>query len=119
MEILYISLAQFRVLFYTVYTPRGWSEERGMNMSEERKQALRYLKTVRGQMDGIIKMIEEERYCIDISNQILASGALLKKANLHILTGHMETCVKQAIQDEDALDEKLSEIETLFAKMIK
>ena len=40
-------------------------------MNEERCQALRLLKTARGQLDGIIKMIEEERYCIDISNQIL------------------------------------------------
>jgi len=54
-------------------------------MSEERKKALQLLKTARGQIDGIIKMIEEGRYCIDISNQILASQALLKKSNLEIL----------------------------------
>jgi len=58
-------------------------------MSEERKKALQLLKTARGQIDGIIKMIEEGRYCIDISNQILASQALLKKSNLEILKGHL------------------------------
>ncbi|MFR9294474.1 MAG: metal-sensing transcriptional repressor, partial [Turicibacter sanguinis] len=47
-------------------------------MNEERKKALQSLKTAKGQIDGIIKMIEEERYCIDISNKILASQALLK-----------------------------------------
>lgn len=88
-------------------------------MNEERTQALRLLKTARGQLDGIIKMIEEGRYCIDISNQILASNALLKKANLHILTGHMESCVRHALDHEEKVDEKLQEIEVLLAKLLK
>ena len=46
-------------------------------MTPEREKALKNLKTAKGQLEGIIKMIEEERYCIDISNQILASTALL------------------------------------------
>ncbi len=88
-------------------------------MSEEREMALRLLKTAGGQIEGIIKMIEENRYCVDISNQLMASTALLKKANLHILTGHMESCVKHALQDGESVDEKLSEIEMLLAKMMK
>lgn len=88
-------------------------------MNEERKKAFNNLKTVRGQLDGIIRMLEEERYCIDISNQVMASIALLKKANLHILTGHLHTCVKQAIAFEDDGDEKLREIEEVLAKIVK
>ena len=53
-------------------------------MNDERKKALQKIKTARGQLDGIIRMMEEGRYCIDISNQISASTALLKKANQHI-----------------------------------
>ena len=49
-------------------------------MTEERKNALKNLKTCKGQIEGIIKMIEDERYCIDISNQIMASISILKKA---------------------------------------
>ena len=71
-------------------------------MTPEREKALKNLKTAKGQLEGIIKMIEEERYCIDISNQILASTALLKKANLHILSGHLHSCVKQAMQQGDS-----------------
>lgn len=63
-------------------------------------------------------MIEEERYCIDISNQILASIALLKKANLHILSGHLHSCVKQAMQQGDS-EEKLKEIEDVLGKLMK
>lgn len=88
-------------------------------MSDERKKALNNLKTARGQVDGIIKMIEDERYCMDVSNQILACIALLKKANLHILTGHMNTCVKHAVEHQENAEEKLKEIEELLAKMMK
>ena len=43
-------------------------------MNEEKKKAVTALKTTRGQIDGIIKMIEDGRYCIDVSNQIMAAG---------------------------------------------
>lgn len=88
-------------------------------MNEERKKALNNLKTVRGQIDGIIHMIEDDRYCMDISNQIMASTALLKKANLHILTGHLHSCVKYAVEHEENVDEKLQEVEALLAKIMK
>lgn len=88
-------------------------------MNQERANALRYLKTVKGQIDGIIHMLEEERYCIDISNQIMASSALLKKANLHILRGHLESCVKTAMGNKNETDEKLKEIEQVLAKVLK
>ena len=87
-------------------------------MTPEREKALKNLKTAKGQLEGIIKMIEEERYCIDISNQILASTALLKKANLHILSGHLHSCVKQAMQQGDS-EEKLMEIEDVLGKLMK
>ena len=54
-------------------------------MNDEKKKAITALKTARGQIDGIIKMIEDDRYCIDVSNQIFASSAVLKRANLLIL----------------------------------
>ena len=88
-------------------------------MNRERANALRYLKTVKGQIDGIIHMLEEERYCIDISNQIMASSALLKKANLHILSGHLESCLKTAMVNKNETDEKLKEIEQVLAKVLK
>ena len=87
-------------------------------MTPEREKALKNLKTAKGQLEGIIKMIEKERYCIDISNQILASIALLKKANLHILSGHLHSCVKQAMQQGDS-EEKLKEIEDVLGKLMK
>ena len=48
-------------------------------------------------MNAAINMIEEERYCVDVSNQVIAAQALLKKANLLILKQHMYHCVKEAL----------------------
>lgn len=87
-------------------------------MNEEKKKALQCLKTARGQVDGIIKMIEDERYCIDISNQIMASQALLKKANKLILKQHMNNCVKSAFENNECKDEKIEEIVTILNKLI-
>lgn len=88
-------------------------------MSEDRKKALINLKTAKGQIDGIIRMIEEGRYCIDVSNQILASNALLKKANMHILSGHLHSCVKGAMESDLESDQKLSEIEQVLRVLLK
>ena len=84
-------------------------------MNTERQKAMQSLKTARGQIDGIIKMIEDERYCVDISNQIMASSALLKRANLLILQQHLSHCVKDACQNGNA-DEKIDEIMTILEK---
>ena len=84
-------------------------------MNEERKKALQSLKTAKGQIDGIIKMIEEERYCMDISNQIVAAQALLKRSNLLILKQHLNHCVKQAVINGES-DEKIDEIMTILEK---
>ncbi|AOR24641.1 metal-sensing transcriptional repressor [Clostridium taeniosporum] len=86
-------------------------------MSEERKKALQYLKTAKGQIEGIIKMIEDERYCIDIANQILASQSLLKKADLMILQGHLRHCFKEACLNNNP-DEKIEEMNKVLEKII-
>jgi len=88
-------------------------------MSEERKKADLYLRTAKGQIEGILKMMEEGRYCIDISNQISAASALLKKANVEILQGHLNSCLKTAIENNDSIDEKMEEIHNVLLKITK
>ena len=85
-------------------------------MSNEK--VLLRLKTARGQIDAVIKMIEDERYCIDVSNQIIAVQSLLKKANMQILKRHLDHCVKDAIINNNG-DEKIDEIMNLFEKISK
>lgn len=86
-------------------------------MNEEKKKALQLLKTSKGQIEGIIKMIEEGRYCIDISNQIIAAQALLKKSNMLILKQHLNHCVKDAFL-HDSGEEKVEEVMNVLQKLI-
>ncbi|HBB27779.1 MAG TPA: transcriptional regulator [Clostridiales bacterium] len=86
-------------------------------MNNDKHKAVQALKTARGQIDGIIKMIEDERYCIDISNQIFAASSLLKKANLEILKQHMNHCVLEAV-DHGNGSEKINEITLILSKIL-
>lgn len=89
-------------------------------MNETQVKALNKLKTARGQMDGIIRMVEEDRYCVDISTQILSVLALLKKANIDILNNHIRSCVTTAIlESETEGDEKIEEIIKVIDNYIK
>lgn len=89
-------------------------------MNETKKKALNKLKTARGQMDGIVKMLEDDRYCVDISTQILSVIGLLKKANIDILNSHIRSCVATAIlENEDQGEEKIEEIINIIDKYIK
>ena len=81
-----------------------------------RKKAVFALKTAKGQIDAAINMIEEERYCVDVSNQVIAAQALLKKANLLILKQHMYHCVKEAFEHNQG-SEKIDEIIDILSKI--
>lgn len=90
-------------------------------MHTDKKKITRLLKTVRGQIDGLIKMIDENRDCIEISNQLLASGSILKKINLEVLKGHFTHCIYDTINsgDEHEIQSNFNEINTILGKMIK
>lgn len=82
-----------------------------------KKSCLQRLTRIAGQVRGVSGMIEDDRYCIDVSKQILAAVALLKKANIVILKQHMNTCVKEAfVEDKGA--EKIEEIGLILEKYI-
>lgn len=88
-------------------------------MKADRERAVRLLKTARGQIDGILKMVEEGQYCVDISHQLLASQALLRKVNAEILRGHMKSCVREAFESGsgEASERKIDELIELFGKI--
>ena len=88
-------------------------------MNENKKYAVKYLRMAKGQIEGILNMIEENRYCIDISNQILASEALMRKANVEVLHGHLKTCVRDAMENNEGVEEKLEELRLILAKITK
>ena len=87
-----------------------------MNAEKSRVELL--LKTARGQIDGILNMMEEDRYCIDISHQIMATVAILNKVNKEVLSAHLKNCVKSA-QTEQEMDEQIDELIEIMGKVLK
>ncbi|WP_428073826.1 metal-sensing transcriptional repressor [Candidatus Avelusimicrobium aviculae] len=65
-------------------------------MQADHKKITRLLKTARGQVEGVLKMVEEDRYCIDIVNQLLAAQAVLRRAHCEVLRAHLGHCVAGA-----------------------
>ncbi len=87
-------------------------------MKADKTQVSRLLKTARGQLDGILKMVEEDRYCIDISNQLLAAVSMLNRANREVLKAHLAGCVREAVETGDA-QAKIDEIGALLDSLLK
>ena len=87
-------------------------------MKADKTKVTRLLKTARGQLDGILKMIEDDRYCLDISHQLMATEAIIKKANKEILGAHMKHCVHDALEQEDA-SYKIDEMIKVLDQLIK
>ena len=85
-------------------------------MKADHAQVTRLLKTARGQIDGILKMVEEDRYCLDVSNQLMATQSILKKANREVLKAHMGCCVREAVDSVEP-EEKLAELAALLDKL--
>jgi CsoR family transcriptional regulator, copper-sensing transcriptional repressor len=87
-------------------------------MKADKAKVTRLLKTARGQLDGLIKMVEEDRYCIDISNQLMAAQAILRTANKEIIHAHLKCCVKEAFEQGNE-DEKIEELLAVMDKLAK
>lgn len=90
-------------------------------MRAEREAVEALLKTARGQLDGLLKMVAEDRYCIEISTQLAATQSILRKVNREVLRGHMEHCIAEALAGDDAEKraEKLRELEALMRRWEK
>ena len=88
-----------------------------MKHAEHRTQLAR-LRRIEGQVKGLIGMIEDERYCVDILTQARAIRAALKKVEGAILQEHVEHCVAGAFESGDRKEEraKIDELITVFGR---
>ena len=82
----------------------------------DREEVKKYISIAEGQLEGIIKMIDEDRYCLEVVDQLSATRSLLKKTNNLILKNHIDNCVKNAIENGD--NEKVDEIIKTLEKQI-
>ena len=70
-----------------------------------------------GQLEGIKKMIEEQRYCPDIIIQLKAVRSAIKSVEMNILKTHLETCVTDSFSDKEDAHQKIEEIINLLDKV--
>lgn len=87
----------------------------------ESPDTLRRLKTIEGHLRGVIRMVEEEAYCIDVIRQVQAVEAALNKVSAQILEGHLNSCVITAIRGDDPAERErvLKEITEVFEMSTK
>lgn len=87
-------------------------------MRADRKKVEPLLRTARGQLDGVLKMIEDDRYCMEIATQLQAVESLVRKARREVLRAHLSGCVQDAFEtgDEQAREAKIDEIIKLLDK---
>jgi DNA-binding FrmR family transcriptional regulator len=117
-----IDAFRYFVVYSTLPIPPGggknfrqfavWEEEERM----ENDNSLRRLKTIEGHLRGIIRMVEEDAYCIDVIRQIQAVEAARNKDSSQILEGHLNSCVITAVQGSDKKERErvLKEITEVF-----
>ena len=84
--------------------------------SKVQQDVVRRLKTVSGHLNGVVRMVEEDQYCIDVINQIDAVQAALNKISLLVLDNHLHSCVIEAVRGEDQAEREkvLDEIRGVF-----
>ena len=80
-----------------------------MNQPNHRDQ-LASLRRIEGQVRGITKMIEEEKYCIDILDQIKAVKNSISTVEGRVLKNHLKACVKDALRSDKEFDKKVEEL---------
>ncbi|MBO4541224.1 MAG: metal-sensing transcriptional repressor [Bacilli bacterium] len=85
-------------------------------MKADHKKIKHQISIVKGQLEGILSMIDRDEYCIDVSNQILAAISGLKKANNDVISAHLESCLRNA-KDPEELDQKMAEIGQILKRM--
>jgi DNA-binding FrmR family transcriptional regulator len=66
-------------------------------LPETKTQALNRLKTVRGHLEGVIRMVENDAYCVEIMKQVSALQSSLERVNRLVFKNHLETCFSQAV----------------------
>ena len=89
---------------------------RNKHRTEEEKKYLRTrLNTIEGQIRGVSKMVDEDKYCNDILTQLLAINKSIKSLSTDILKGHLSTCVAEDIKNDKL--EVINEVMELIGRL--
>ena len=87
---------------------------------ETKKSCAKRLSRIEGQVRGIAKMIEDDKYCIDVLTQISAANSALRSVALNLLDEHLNHCVTRAVADGgDEANNKLAEASAAIARLVR
>ena len=87
-----------------------------MTEHPDHNKQLASLKKIEGQIRGIINMINDGKYCVDILNQVKAAKSASVTVESKILKKHIESCVKSSLKNKKTLDSKVNELLKLINK---
>ena len=92
--------------------PRGYDDDKAAHLAR--------LKRIEGQVRGVAKMIDEDKYCIDVLTQISAITSALQSVALGLLDEHLGHCVSHAVaQGGEEADSKLAEASAAIARLVR
>jgi DNA-binding FrmR family transcriptional regulator len=86
--------------------------------AETKRQALGRLRRIAGQIQGVQRMVEEEKYCVDVLLQISAVGGALEQVSKILMTRHIESCVQDSVRagSERERSQKIDELVRVFTR---
>ena len=95
--------------------------EKKLQASNDKDALIKRLKRIEGQVKGIQKMVEEERYCVDILVQISAIRSAINKVGSIILENHIKGCVTESIKHDDMeiTEQTIQELMDTISKFTK
>ncbi len=85
---------------------------------DNKKNILDSLKRIEGQVRGIHRIVEEERYCVDVLNQIAAARMALARLAMLVLEDHTRGCVSKAILDKESEEKTIEELMDVIKKLL-
>ena len=101
-------------------TTTSGAQETVPGYSGERELVLKRLRRIEGQVRGLQRMVEGDRYCIDVLAQVSATTAALQAVALLLLDDHLAHCVTTAVRaGGDEADQKLAEASTAIARLVR
>ncbi|MFT8705156.1 metal-sensitive transcriptional regulator [Bifidobacterium aquikefiricola] len=98
----------------------GGTAHASVGYVKEKAKVVARMKRIEGQVRAITRMVEDERYCIDVLTQIAASDKALKAVAVELLDSHLDHCVRSAIsQGGEEADEKVHEASAAIARLVR
>jgi CsoR family transcriptional regulator, copper-sensing transcriptional repressor len=99
---------------------RGRAEDDVHGYTPGKEDYLKRLRRIEGQLRGLQRMVEDDKYCIDILTQVSAATKALQSVALGLLEDHLGHCVTQAVAEGgDVADAKVREASEAIARLVK